>query len=142
MTSERLEEAGLKKTKPRVLVLEALKKEKYPISAEKLYLLLAKKGIHLSTVYRTLNSFVEKGIAKKEVDENKENVYSLLADEDSHVLVCVRCHKRIPLEGCPYKEANDRLESETGYKILDHNIEILGLCPDCQKKEKERIKGS
>ena len=72
----------------------------------------------------------------KEINAEKENVYSLASDEDSHVLVCVKCHKKTKLEGCPYHEANQRIEEKTGFAILDHSTEIYGVCPQCQKNDK------
>lgn len=128
------EQSGLKKTKHRILVLKTLDKNEYPVSAEQLYFQLKKENINLSTIYRILNIFEEKGIVKKEVNQNKENVYSLVLKEDSHYLVCVKCHKRTPLPGCPYHEINEQIEEETGYQILDHNTEIYGICPECKNK--------
>lgn len=90
----------------------------------------------LSTVYRTLNTLVGYGVVKKEINRLGEYVFSLEKQEDEHVLVCVSCHKKVLLNGCPYQEANEKLTAKTGYQILDHNTEIYGLCPDCQKKQK------
>lgn len=131
---EVLSQSNLKVTKPRLAVLGALSSANYPLSAQAVYELVAKEGLNLSTVYRTLNSFVEAGLAKKEVNVEKENVYSLISQEDNHVLVCVKCHKKMPLPGCPYHEANEKIEEETGFSILDHNTEIYGICPDCRSK--------
>ncbi len=126
---------GLKATKSRDAVLDVLKAANTPITAEEVYLKLQKKGFNLSTIYRTLNSFANSGLAKKEVNQNKENIYSLNNDEDSHVLVCIKCHKRVPLEGCPYHEVNEAIEQKTGFEVLDHHTEIYGVCPNCQNKK-------
>lgn len=127
-------EHGLKKTKERKLVYEALSQERYPLSAESLFAKLPAQEMALSTVYRTLNALAQHDVVKKEISSNGEYVFSLEKKEDEHVLVCVNCQKRIPLAGCPYQEANEKLTQETGYQILDHSTEIYGLCPDCQKK--------
>jgi len=132
---ELLSEKGLKVTKPRLAVLEVLLSAKYPIRVEEVYEALSSKGFDLSTIYRTLNSFVDVHIAKKEINANKENVYSLLSDDDSHVLVCVKCHKKTPIEDCPYHEANEHIEETTGFHVLDHATEIYGICPECYKNK-------
>lgn len=132
-------ENGLKKTKERKLVYEALEKERYPLTAETLYAHLPNKDMALSTVYRTLNTLVQHKVVKKEINSRGEYVFSLEKKEDEHVLVCVSCHKKIPLPDCPYQEANEKLKEETGYQILDHNTEIYGLCPDCQKKQRRHL---
>ena len=128
------EACGLKKTKNRQRILDALEKENHPVTAEELYFRLHREDINLSTVYRTLNTFAANGLVHQEVNEKKQNVYVLHHDEDSHVLVCTKCHKRVPLTGCPYHEVNEEIEKKTGFRIKDQNIEIYGVCPDCQKK--------
>jgi len=127
---------SLKKTKGREKILAVLKKTSYPLTCEEIYQKVNKSGVNLSTVYRTLNSFVEADLVKKETGEDKKCVFSLITDHDHHVLVCIKCHKRIELPECPYHEANAKISKDTGYIILDHNTEVYGICPDCQKKNK------
>ena len=134
MKNDTLIESGLKNTKPRRLILNILSKSSLPLTAEDIYFSLKKEGVNLSTVYRTLNSFEKAHIVKKEINQNKENSFILLEHDDHHVLVCLKCHKVVPLEGCPYHEANEELENKTGFAIQDHNIEIYGVCPNCQKR--------
>ena len=126
-----LKQVGLKSTKPRIDILKVLESASNPLTAEEIFSRLDNKEVDLSTVYRTLNTFKEKHIVKKEINKKKENIFSL-DGEDNHVLVCVKCHKTMILKGCPYHEANEELEKETGFLIEDHNTEIYGICPDCQ----------
>ena len=128
-----LRECGLKVTPARVAILHYLYSLDEPISAEDLFRSVSFSEVDLSTLYRTLNTFVEVGIAKKEVGRRKENLYMLKSSEVEHLMVCLRCGKKVPLAGCPYHEVNERLEAETGFHVLDHNTEIYGICPDCQK---------
>ena len=131
-----LKEHGLKITPARVLVLGYLGSLEAPITAEELHERIRDKGADLSTVYRTLNTFVEHGICLKEVGPRKENLYSLSREEVQHLLVCVRCGEKIPLEGCPYHEVHEEIERKSGYHLLDHSTEIYGICPKCLKSEK------
>ena len=137
MSYDLLEKYNLKKTKPRIAILNVLEKAQLPLTADEVFFALKSKDINLSTVYRTLNTFVKSGLAKKEVNKEKENIFLLMHDEhdDHHVLVCVKCHKVVPLKGCPYHEANEAIETETGFVIEDHNTEIYGVCPDCNKQK-------
>lgn len=134
MLEETFRNHGLKVTKSRIAIYKALEKKEYPCTAEELSKDIIDEDINLSTVYRTLNSFTAKGLVKLEVNERKENVFSLEKDEDKHILVCKCCHKRVPIDGCPYHMVNEKIEKETGFLIEDQNTEIYGLCPDCQKK--------
>jgi Fur family ferric uptake transcriptional regulator len=129
---EALREHGLKATPARVETLRYLSSLNAPISAEDLFERLRHNGLDLSTLYRTLNSLTSVGLVKKEVGARKENLFSLECEEERHLLVCLRCGKKIPLEGCPYHEVNESIEEKTGFKVLDHNTEIYGICPDCR----------
>ena len=125
-------EHGLKATPASVETLRYLSSLNAPISAEDLFERLRHNGLDLSTLYRTLNSLSSVGLVKKEVGARKENLFSLEREEERHLLVCLRCGKKIPLEGCPYHEVNESIEEKTGFKVLDHNTEIYGICPDCR----------
>ncbi|MGP1413801.1 MAG: Fur family transcriptional regulator [Bacillales bacterium] len=125
------------KTQPRKHIFNELKSSKYPLTAELIYANLANKNINLSTIYRTLNTFYNLGILNKELNAKKEYAYSLNDKIDSHYLVCTKCNKKIKVKGCPYHDANSKLEKETGFKIINHKIEIYGICNDCQKDNKE-----
>lgn len=138
MDEEIWKRCGLKKTEARQNVLALLQKSDRPLTAEAIFASLPKGGQDLSTVYRVLSAFEKAGLAKKEINENKENVFSLAGKEDAHVLVCLQCKKRVPLDGCPFESVNQKIEQETGFLIPDQNREIYGLCPECQKKNKER----
>ena len=129
---EILREHGLKATPARVETLRYLSSLNAPISADDLFERLRHNGLDLSTLYRTLNSLTSVGLVKKEVGARKENLFSLEGEEERHLLVCLRCGKKIPLEGCPYHEVNESIEEKTGFKVLDHNTEIYGICPDCR----------
>ena len=130
-----LKNHGLKITSARIAVLSVLENNPLPLSAERIYEFTKKEGLNLSTVYRTLNSFVEAGLVKKEINQDKESIFSLESEEDNHVLICTKCHKTVKLEGCPYHEVNEAIESQTGFVLQDHNTEIYGICPDCQNKD-------
>lgn len=126
----------LRMTKNRALILRSLEKSAHPVTAEEIYFSFKEGKINLSTVYRTLNAFDRAGIVRREINNKKENVFSLARGADHHMLVCTVCHKRTPLEGCPYHEVNEAIEKETGFILNDQNVEIYGICPHCQKSEK------
>lgn len=135
MLEEMFRSHGLKVTTNRLTIYRALEKRDYPCTVEELFRDIKDDDINLSTIYRALNSFEKAGLAKREVNNNKENVFSIEKHEDKHVLVCVKCHKRVPLEGCPYRKVNESIQKQTGFLVDDQNTEIYGLCPDCQKKK-------
>lgn len=134
MSEDILKLHKIKRTKARIAIVNILGESSSPLSLEEIKE-KSSEPYDLSTLYRTLNYFVEKGVARVEISPEKKSLYSLNDDKDQHVLVCSVCHKRQPIEGCPYEEANAELEEKTGFILRDHNVEIYGICPDCQHKE-------
>ncbi len=134
---ECLQLTGLKNTKQRKMVFEALSASDIPITAEELYNELRDEAINLSTIYRTLDVFEEKEVVKKTTfySENKAT-FELKHDVHRHHLICVICKKITPISGCPLRAYEEELREKNHYVILDHQLEISGICPDCQSKMK------
>ena len=125
----------MKVTKSRKAILALFKGATTPLTAEAIYLLLQGQGITLSTVYRTLQCFEQEGIIKKELSpHSKEARYSYKEEEHGHTLECVRCHKKIPLDYCPFEEVNEEIKKKTGFTLEDENSILYGVCADCSKQ--------
>ncbi|MFP4661254.1 MAG: Fur family transcriptional regulator [Halanaerobiales bacterium] len=133
-----LKSRGMRDTKQRQAILKVLVDEERPLTAAVIFSRLEEKfsGLRLSTIYRNLNTFVEKNIVRKmELDfNNKESYFEYIKGEHHHHLICVECNEIVPLD-CPLKEYETELKSETNYTLLDHKIKIYGICPECQRKE-------
>lgn len=126
---------GIKNTKQRNIVLDVLKNEKKAISAEDIFIQSKKidDNLSFSTIYRCLNTFIEKDIAQKysTIDENIY-VYAINQHEHEHYLKCLKCNQEIEIEACPIKTFEDYLEKNTGYEVSGHKLEIYGYCPKCK----------
>ncbi len=125
---------GLKNTKSREQILDILKNSHDPISADDIFRLMDKGQTNLSTVYRTLLAFCQRGILSREIRPDGTAVYSYNRPEHHHVLICIKCNKKIHLDRCPYKNVNEDILNETGFKVEDYNIELYGYCKECQEK--------
>jgi len=135
--SKILKENNLKNTPSRELILNVIKKTSLPITAEDIYQLVNKKdSVNLSTVYRTLNTLCNKAVLMKQMMHDKKTYYQLNNTSHKHILVCEVCGNKTPIEDCPMHHLEDKIEEETGFQIKGHNLEILGICKDCQKKIK------
>lgn len=133
-----LKRGNFKFTKQRYAILGIMDNSSFPISAEELYVRLKEEnvGISLSTVYRTLEAFHEKGIIVRSnlPDENKA-VFKLFSNEHHHHLLCVECRKIFPVEGCPLKEYEKFIEKQFGFTVKGHNLEVYGCCNNCTAKD-------
>ncbi len=89
----------------------------------------------LSTVYRALELFVDKGmVIKTSVLNNEMAVYELNRSNHKHYAVCMTCHKMIPMEKCPIETFIPNLD-EKDFQVVGHNLEVFGYCKDCNPNE-------
>lgn len=88
--------------------------------------------INLSTVYRGVEAFEEKGIIDKFSLKDGRFSYRIKGDEHKHLLQCSVCHKEIEVP-CPMKQIEELVQSETGFTLTEHNLIMKGVCEECKK---------
>lgn len=129
---------GIKNTRQRNMIFDILKEESLPLTADRVFF-KAKEidtTISLSTVYRILDIFVDKGmVLKTSISEDNKAVFELNRMEHKHYLVCIRCKKIMAVDNCPFEVYEKSLEQETSFQITSHRLEIYGYCPVCKTKE-------
>lgn len=134
-----LKKNKIKNTRQRQYVLEFLTTSKQPVTAETIYQSLYREmgeaSLNMSTVYRVLDILVKHKIINKInlLNDNKAT-YEFNRREHKHHLVCVKCNLVTPISGCPLKGYEQALTQSTHYEILEHKLEIFGVCPKCQTK--------
>lgn len=130
--------SGIKKTRQREAVLRVLRDAAAPVSAQDIGARLEKDGeaVWLSTIYRILDLFTEKGIAvKTSVLDSDMAYYELFNPTHKHYAVCVDCHKIVALQNCPMTEFEPDL-TDSDFRVLGHRIEMYGYCRDCDRRQK------
>ncbi len=125
---------GVKKTKQRKCVLAVLEKADLPMTALDIFNQLDRSDVSLSTIYRILETFSEKGlIAKTAVMDNGMAIYELIRREHKHYAFCMECHKMIVIDNCPMEVFTPELR-ESNFHVLGHKLEIYGYCDECYSK--------
>ena len=132
---------GLKWTKQRKSVYRALWETAEPLSAGQIYQRImadedgkAGTGYAVSTVYRILTAFEEKGLVEKNAwMEDGTIVYSLNRGGHTHYAVCLKCHNRIPLRDCPFSHIQLE-EGMEDFTVTGHKLELYGYCRDCRQE--------
>lgn len=130
---------GIKSTKQRNLVYDILEEFEDPVSVEQIHIRLAEidPTVNMSTVYRVLEVFVNKGLAlKTNIIGTNSAGFILNRTEHKHQLVCLKCNKIVPINKCPLKKLEQLIEEETDFDITGHQLEVFGYCPDCKKRMK------
>lgn len=136
-TKELFRKYNLKATPGRLQVYDILCQADAPITAEEVFdrQSLQSKRLNLSTVYRILDAFVRRELAvRTNPYQGTKAVFEVNRDEHRCYVICLNCHKRVPLAYCPIEGLETNMEEQTHYKILGHKLEIYGYCPECQKK--------
>ena len=131
-----LQNAGLKRTRQREWILSLLAEGDVHLTAEQIYTALKAKGqpFGLATVYRTLAVLEQGGILSKTEIGGRQSYYYTEGGH-RHQLLCTGCGKIILLPGCPAEQFLRAVEKEYGFAVTGHSFEIVGLCPECRKKE-------
>lgn len=132
---------GIKYTRQRSLTLDILARAITPLSAEMIYLQMrdADSTISLSTVYRVLDAFIEKGLVTKALDlESDRAAFALKSNEHRHNLTCTRCRRTVVIDNCPLGSLVDALEKTTSFFITSHRLEMYGLCTFCKDQNTEK----
>lgn len=132
--TEILKREGMKSTRHRNAILLLLEQSEHPMTAEELYISLMEKtaSINLSTVYRTLDTFVSKNLVIKSTMDDGKARYELNHHEHKHHLFCVGCHKVISIEDCPMGELQEILKKKIDFDVTGHKLEIYGYCHNCK----------
>ena len=120
---------GVKVTKARLLIYDLLKESDRSVTAD--YIYSKCKEINLSTVYRTLEVFLEKDLVDKfELGDGKSSYKLKNRNIHKHILECDLCHKEIEVP-CPMQQIEELLRNQTGFKVKEHNLTLKGICEEC-----------
>ncbi|MGD1822323.1 MAG: Fur family transcriptional regulator [Pleomorphochaeta sp.] len=88
-----------------------------------------------ATVYRNLNLLVDEGKLKKIFAIDGPDHYDSTVKEHQHI-ECRICKKVYDVTLPINQESVISIENETGFSMIDKNIIITGICPDCLKNAK------
>lgn len=125
---------GIKKTHQRLIIIQELQRSKVPVTAE--YLHMKHTDMSLSTIYRTLELFCEKGITQKSIiNESDRYYYEMMSNNHRHYVVCLGCSDIAYVDICPLHDSKMEFG---GFEVTSHKLELYGYCKKCQIKQKKR----
>ena len=135
-----LHKKDLRLTDARAAIVEAAlaRQGHYPI--EDLIADLKERGIRGSkaTVYRTLPLLAEAGILEPAILGGESRSYETTFGRHHHDhLLCAECGKVVEFEFEAFEILQNEVAARYGFRLQGHHHELIGLCPDCQAKEKE-----
>jgi Fur family ferric uptake transcriptional regulator len=143
---ERLNQKGLRLTHPRKVVMSILEAAQVPLSPQSIYqrAVDGEEDIGLVSVYRTLDLLTELALVRRVHGRDDCHGYVLASPGHHHHLVCRECERAIEFTGGDDLSALlERIQSQTGFQVDGHLLQLYGLCPECQNhqnKEEKHVK--
>lgn len=131
-----LHQAGLRRTPVRSGVIDLLGRARRPQSVQELLAGLP-EGTDVVTVYRTLNTLVEKSLARRIRSEDRSWLFELTSTggETDHIhahFVCDSCGTVECLPDVAVPALTPRsAKLDKGYEVTKQDLTLHGTCPKC-----------
>jgi zinc transport system permease protein len=124
---------GVRATRQRLAVAQALASISDFRSAQEIHELLAERGesVGLATVYRTLQRLADADEVDVLRTEDGEAIYRRCSDTHHHHLVCRECGVTVEVEGPTVEKWTSAIAGIHGFSQISHTLEIFGRCPAC-----------
>ena len=136
---KQLNQQGMRLTQPRQIVMTILKETGRPLSPQVIHqrAVQTDKNVSLVSVYRTLDLLNELNLVCRVHGQDDCHGYVLSSPGHHHHLVCRNCRKTVEFTGTTDMEQFiEAIQEQTGFLIDGHLLQLFGLCPDCQVKDK------
>ena len=132
---EYLKSKSLKQTPHRKFILEIFLAGEGHRSVEEIYRRVREEDprIGYTTVYRTMKLLGDAGLARELDLADGLTRYEHLYNHKHHDhLVCTECGASIEFFNEEIEKMQDAASIRLGFKVLDHKLQIYGLCSDCR----------
>jgi len=136
---EVLRKNGLKNTKQREIILDAIYHSKEHFTPETLHKMLQEtheEKIGIATVYRTLSLLEGEGMVTSLSFGVNGKKYELGEKEHHDHMICDECGKIIEFYDEEIEKLQDKVAKLNDFKTTNHIMQIHGICRECQKKGK------
>jgi Fur family peroxide stress response transcriptional regulator len=133
----KLRERGHRLTPQRIAVLRILAASEGHPSVEQIYERVKADFpmTSLATIYKTVTLLKEMGEVLELGFSDGSNHYDGNKPYPHPHLICTRCGNIVDPEVATLSELHQDVARSTGYRILSHRLDFLGVCPQCQEKE-------
>lgn len=125
---------GFKHTRQRRAVLEVMTRTQRRLTAAEVHAQARRlcPDIGVPTVYRTLEVLERLRLVRRIHTGESCEGFAPVNLRDGHHVVCVRCGRVAEFAGCNVSELIPAASSQTGFRVEDHFLELLGTCMACR----------
>ena len=128
-----LDDAGYFVTEPRRVVAEMVAERDSHFTANDLVIEAkrARLGVGRATVFRALELFEQLGLLERLDLPNGAHAYVVCQPAHHHHVICTGCGRTAEVGDLGMSSIATEVESQTGFALDSHRIELYGLCPAC-----------
>jgi Fur family ferric uptake transcriptional regulator len=95
---------------------------------------LRRRGVGRATVFRTLELLTGLGLIERvDLPSGAHAYVACQPAVHHHHVLCSRCGRSVDVADIGLSPVIRRVESETGFQIDTHRLELFGICPDCRR---------
>jgi len=129
-----LDEAGYFVTEPRRAVAQMVAERDSHFTANELVgeAKRARLGVGRATVFRALELFEQLGLVERLDLPNGEHAYVVCQPAHHHHVICTVCGRSAEVGDLGIGSIAAEVESQTGFALDSHRIELYGLCSECR----------
>ncbi|MBF0298085.1 MAG: transcriptional repressor [Oligoflexia bacterium] len=130
---------GGRLTEERKILLKTICNMKGHFEAEAILKNLNKSGhnISLATIYRNISLLLDGGIIRRASlvhgDPSRMQFECIFEQQHHDDLICTVCKKRVEFNYPAIEILQEAVAKDYGFVLTGHNLELLGICPACQK---------
>lgn len=137
-----LDDAGYFVTEPRRVVAEMVADRDSHFTANELVgeAKRGRLGVGRATVFRALELFEQLGLVERLDLPNGEHAYVVCQPAHHHHVICTSCGRSAEVGDLGMGSIAEEVESQTGFTIDSHRVEIYGLCPDCRASGADQVR--
>ena len=131
---ELLRANGMRITRNRLQILEALLRAERPLSLDEIQARVDGDAPDYATVFRVMTMLESLQIAQK-VHLNRSCSYYELVDPQQHYdhIICTECGRvTVMIDSCPVEKVERKIEEQYGFSELRHSLEFFGKCWECK----------
>jgi Fur family ferric uptake transcriptional regulator len=131
-----LNQKRLRISKQRSEILRTLRDLDGHPTADEVYQAVRRKLPHISlgTIYRNLEILSSSGQIKKVQLAGSQMRFDNRTEEHAHIR-CLQCGRVDDLPVDPLRPCEDDIQRKSGYQVIGHCIEFVGICPACRGDE-------
>lgn len=139
-----IREMGLKVTKQRMAILEALNMGQAHVTAQEVFEIVNEKypEIGFATVYRFLRKLTENNYVTEVRMGGLPARYELTPKSHHDHLTCIHCSKIVEFENAEIERLQLEVAKKNNFILTSHVLELYGVCssPECRKKHEAENK--